>query len=458
DQLHINPRPIPLRQVIDSVTELLGAITAEKPIEFYTFIDPDVPDVIVADDVRLRQVLFNMGSNAVKFTNEGQVSITIKCNADRENNNAKLTIIVKDTGIGIPEDRLGDLFKPFTQIDSTTTRKQGGTGLGLSIVKHLVDVMGGEIHVSSKLSEGTEFRVALPVAVENQPAADKQSNLDRVRILGLVAKTAQREVIKSHLSRIGCKIEFVDSIDELINTFEANRQNPFNAVYFGYENSDTLVTETVHKLKNRGGIEKLPYIAERGRKRHEILNQPYAVDVAMPLTYSGLLNAVMEISRLAPNIPQQDDADAKITALKNSQRILIVEDEKVNQAVLSAQLRALGYEHDVAVDGRDALRKLAESEFDAIVTDCYMPEMDGFELTKCIRQNEQSTGEHIPIVALTADARQEHGSNCISAGMDVFLTKPVRLDRLREVLKNCLKKKPYNPRELEEAKNKKGGA
>jgi two-component system sensor histidine kinase/response regulator len=425
-----------LRDVVYDTAAATALQAAVKGIELVVNIDDDVPVLRRGDPVRLRQIIMNLIGNAVKFTHEGHVLLHLS-RIVAEDSSPKVRIVVEDTGIGIPADRLDRLFKSFSQVDSSTTRHYGGTGLGLSIVKRLVELKGGEVGVESTVGRGSRFWVNLPVAaLIDQAGPSPMGHGKRVLVVDDLAVC--REGLATKLALFSFEATAVGSVDEALARLGAG------------ESFDLVLADEL--MPGKGGLELLA--ALRAQPRYERLpfvllslfgsdhaavggwpHQPDAIGLKpiRAIKLAMLLDKVLsgEAPRLA-NAPLA----ARANATFQGRRVLLVEDNPVNQRVAQRLLQKLAADVTIANHGAEALERLAEGEFDAVLMDCQMPVMDGFTAAAKIREAEKQAGagKRVPIIALTANVLSEDREHCLAAGMDAHLGKPIVASQLVDCL------------------------
>jgi two-component system, sensor histidine kinase and response regulator len=418
--------------------------TAAKGIELIVSIEAEVPVLIRADPGRLRQVVLNLLGNAVKFTHEGHITVHLATQVDA-GGRTSLTLEVTDTGIGIPADRLDRLFKSFSQVDSSTTRHYGGTGLGLSIVKRLAELMGGEVGVRSEIGNGSTFWVRVQVDVVKQQPARAPVGVGR-KILIVDDIRAARDSLALKLKLYGYETVSVGSVDEAL---EQLKNSSFSLVL-----ADELMPmrgglDLLAVLRSDSRYARLPLIllslfgAEHDTTDHE--HRPNAIGLK-PIRAAHLATLIDQVltgkTPHAPNLKSSPQARATFRGNK----ILLVEDNPVNQRVAQRTLQNLAAEVTIANNGAEALERIAAATFDAILMDCQMPVMDGFTATRRIRELESSRGsKRLPIIALTANVMSEDRENCIAAGMDAHLGKPIEPAQLIEALSRFLKARAAAP-------------
>ena len=412
--------------------------TAAKGIELIVTIEAEVPVMVRADPVRLRQVVLNLLGNAVKFTHEGHISVRV-ANRAATGERASLSIEVTDTGIGIPADRIDRLFKSFSQVDSSTTRHYGGTGLGLSIVKRLAELMGGEVGVRSEVGTGSTFWVRVDLDVVKEQPARRPIGAGR-KILIVDDIPAARDSLASKLNLYHYTTAAVGSVDEALNRLA---QEPFDLVL-----ADEL-------MPMRGGLELLKALRTDAHHAHLPLilmslfgaehdtadreYRPNAIGLK-PIRAALLANLVDQVlTGKTPHAPSIKSAPQALPTFRGN-KILLVEDNPVNQRVAQRTLQNLAAEVTIANNGAEALERIAAANFDAVLMDCQMPVMDGFTATRRIRELELSRGaRRLPIIALTANVMSEDREKCLAAGMDAHLGKPIEVAQVIEALSRFLK-------------------
>jgi PAS domain S-box-containing protein len=413
--------------------------TAGKGIELIVTIEPNVPVTLRADPGRLRQVVLNLIGNAVKFTHEGHITLYTSI-GPTANGRAALTIEVTDTGIGIPPDRLDRLFKTFSQIDSSTTRHYGGTGLGLSIVKRLAELMGGEVGVRSQVGKGSTFWVTVGVEVSREQPARVGLGAGR-KILIVDDIPASRESLKLKLELHGFNTRCVAGVDEALE--ELAQDSSIDLVL-----ADELMPirgglELLDKLRGDTHFASMPFVLlSLFGAAHDTAEREHRPDGVGLKPIRALLLGQLVDQVLTGKMPQVPAVKAfgqdKPTFRGN--KILLVEDNPVNQRVAQRTLERLAAEVTIANNGAEALERIAAGSFDAVLMDCQMPVMDGFTATKRIRESERLRGaKRLPIIALTANVMSEDREKCIAAGMDAHLGKPIEPAQMIEALSRFLK-------------------
>ena len=438
DRLELENVEFDLVHMIYETVAATALQTAAKGIELIVTLETEVPVLVRADPVRLRQVVLNLLGNAVKFTHEGHISIRV-ANRAAANARASLTIEVTDTGIGIPADRIDRLFKSFSQVDSSTTRHYGGTGLGLSIVKRLAELMGGEVGVRSEVGRGSTFWVRIEVDVVQEQPTRQPLGLGR-KILIVDDIPAARDSLVSKLGLYQYDTIAVGGVDEAL---ERLAREPFDLVL-----ADEL-------MPIRGGLDLLKALRTDARHahlpfilmslfgaEHDTAEREYHPDAIglKPIRAVLLANLVDQVlTGKTPHAPSIKTSQQALPKFRGN-KILLVEDNPVNQRVAQRILQNLAAEVTIANNGAEALERIADANFDAVLMDCQMPVMDGFTATRRIRELELSSGaKRLPIIALTANVMSEDREKCLAAGMDAHLGKPIEPAQVIEALGRFLR-------------------
>ena len=454
-KLELENLDIDVRDTVEDVARMLAIQAHAKGLEVIALIDPDLPDLVRGDAGRLRQVLLNLGGNAVKFTQSGEIAI--ECKALRQDDKG-LTIRceVRDTGMGIPAARMEALFSAFTQVDSSTTRRFGGTGLGLSIVKRLVELMGGEVGVSSEEGVGSTFCFTARLGTAQKAAKTRAAppvELRGQRILIVDDNLTNRKVLMGQLSLCGMDPLCASSADEALSQMRhaAAAGRPFEVALLDHQMPGVDGASLGQTILGEAELRatRLILLTSSGQRGEGRLfgELGFAGYLLKPITQRDLTDCLMMVlgvraetwsMRSQPMITRHALVSQRS---RDSHRILVAEDNVVNQKVACRILEKLGLRADVAADGEAAFRAWSSGRYDLILMDCQMPIMDGYEATRKIRARE-GAAEHIPIIALTAHAMKGADSECLSAGMDDYLSKPIDRERLRETLQRWLDDEP----------------
>ena len=437
--------PFSVRTCVEEVGDILAQKAAGKGLELVILIDHLVPRRVAGDPGRLRQVLTNLINNAIKFTESGEVVLRAGLKAS-DGHEHRLDFSIADTGIGIPQDRLDELFSPFTQVDSSTTRRFGGTGLGLSIAKRLVDRMGGKIEVTSEVDKGTVFRfdvVFLSAPDEERVSPVRHGTLQGKSALIVDDNLTNRRLLEELLGRWGCSSESAASGPVALDLLaDPDRKSTFDFAILDFSmpsmNGATLAksirSDTPFALMPLILLTSMPEFGD-GEKMKEAGFNAY---LTKPVKQSYLYDAIMSVTT-GRDDPAWGDEGLLVTkhtlneARRSRMRILVTEDNIINQKVLSRMLESLGYRCDLADHGRAALEALERQPYDVVFMDCQMPVMDGFEATRKIRLLDGPVSE-IPIVATTAEALKGDRERCIEAGMNDYISKPIDRGELAATL------------------------
>jgi PAS domain S-box-containing protein len=437
--------------VSEGVVELLAAPARQKSLAIQAFVAPDVPRSLLGDPGRLRQILVNLVGNAIKFTERGQVTLHVTRHTS-QGNNVTLRFAVNDTGVGISESARARLFQPFTQADGSTTRKFGGTGLGLSISKRIVELMNGEIGVESQEQSGSTFwfTARFEVSTKDSLALPTKSSLVGRRALVVDDDATAREVFHQYIVSWGMRNGQAPSGSEALDTLlkAAASADPYDLVMIDFKMPHMDGFALARAIRSEPALSRTKLILitafdarERGQEAMRAGFEGYLTKPVKQSQLFDLITSVLEDGAHAN--PPSDAKRSEKTATtpmvpKTISKVLIVEDNAINRRVALRQLKRLGIEAEVATNGREAVEAVARKSYQLVFMDCQMPEMDGFEATRAIRQAQRRNGAHIIIVAMTANALEGDRDMCIARGMDDYLSKPVQLDRLREILARWL--------------------
>lgn len=440
-----------LRTTIEDAVSLLAPKAAEKGLEIYVIIKAGVPEEVIGDPSRLRQILNNLISNAVKFTENGDISITVD-SLEKENEIAVINIEVKDTGIGIRKEDINKIFQSFDQADASTTRKYGGTGLGLAISSELVKMMGGEISVESILGEGSTFKFSVSLKIAKRVSEQKFAfeKFDDVNILIVDKNTNNRKIISSYFQNTSFQIfEAKDAASAIaIILSNANTKDRISIAIIDYQMPDMSGYELATTLKTISAAKdiKLMLITSTtqigdGKTAKEYGFSSY---LSKPLRRDDLLSCVAMVLGLKKDDEEEHRVITKHTVkeVKNSlkPRILLVEDNEINRKIVISMLKSRDMTCDVALNGSEALKAVSQKDYDVVFMDCQMPVMDGYESTAKIRQLEGDK-KHTTIIAMTANAMDGDFEKCIEAGMDYYISKPINFEIMFSMIEENTKKK-----------------
>jgi two-component system sensor histidine kinase/response regulator len=450
-RMELENYPFDVRECLDSSLKMLAVRADEKGLELLCDVDPAIPTVMTGDLSRLRLVILNLVGNAIKFTSEGEISLAVLIE-QRHDQGSMLRFTVSDTGIGIPESQLTHIFEPFSQADSSTTRKYGGTGLGLTISARLVQAMGGTTTVVSEVGRGSifSFTAFLGDANDNAVAPEEVQSLHALlntKVLVVDDNRANRSILERFLGRWGMRVDTAASSEEALMALKTAHQSgdPY-----------CLIVAEIH-MAGAGGVA----LVERLRENKE-LNAPVigmitsaghggevshcrelrvAACLLKPIRESELREAALRIVRGWKEPSASADSLGAERAfnqtLSSALNILVADDNRINQKVASRLLEKRGHKVTLAVNGHEVLAILETQTFDLILMDVQMPVMSGVDATIEIRRREQKKGHHVPIYALTANAMKGDRERYISSGMDGYLSKPIRVEALDQLLREC---------------------
>jgi two-component system sensor histidine kinase/response regulator len=447
--LEVESIPFDARDGIEAVADLLAPGAQGKGLSFATIIEPGVPAWLLADPGRFRQVLVNLVSNAIKFTTHGQVVVHARVTPGQE----WLRVDVRDSGVGVEKEARKRLFQPFSQADASTTRRFGGTGLGLAICKRLTEAMGGRIGMESKPGEGSTFWFTIPLEAAEAPQATADDcgwpGIQGVRVLAVDGHYAGRLALLAQLEGLGVRAEATSTHAEALGMLTLARRagDPFRVLIavLGTPGADPAAAlaaaSSDDRLGRPAGILMVPV------GRHDLWERARQSGIRPLMLKPARRRAVHEATLLALGLkaPRQTSPELAAAAPGGKQlRVLLAEDHPVNRLVTSRLLDRLGYRTDVAINGEEAARMAHSYPYACILMDCQMPGMDGYEATRLIRQT-QDEAQRTPIIALTANALPGDRERALAAGMDDYITKPVRTEALAGALTRWTAQAPALP-------------
>ena len=430
-----------IQSVVEDIVGAVALRAAEKNLELLLDVEPATPRFFRGDPMRLRQILLNLLSNAVKFTACGEVSLTLSTAAG-SGNQIKLLFAVRDGGIGIPADRISALFAPFMQADSSTTRRFGGTGLGLSISKRLAEAMGGAIEVESTVGEGSTFRFAVCLPPCDAPVAGAAAKqLAGHRVLIVARHHSNRRLLEQQLAPEGCELGFAATAEEGLTRYREMlaADRPPAAVVIDYQLDDHSGPWLAAAIR-ASAAPPSSLILLTSLSTSVPAADMHLIDrvITKPAKTAVLVRALAELAGVGTPRPPAGE-DAPIALAFSGTRILLAEDNVVNQKLATRLLQRLGVEVQVVDNGVAALNALRETDFDVVLMDCQMPQMDGYETTRLLRSPDgRVRNAAIPVIALTAHALATNRAKCLAAGMDDYLTKPINPSHLRQALIRAL--------------------
>jgi CheY-like chemotaxis protein/two-component sensor histidine kinase len=440
DKLELEEIEFSIREVIEKVVNLLSVKIFQEKLEFVCEIDPDMPDILIGDPLRIRQILINLLSNAIKFTEEGTVAIHVKM-LEHIEEQISLEFAVEDTGIGIPEDKQAYLFDSYTQAETSTTRKHGGTGLGLNISQRLVNLMGGKISVTSTYGQGRKFFFRLNMITGSQKEKPWELKLKKAnkeyKILVIEDHTQSAKVITRLLDHWG--IQSVHATD-CNKCFDLMKDQQFDLVLIDYYLKNMNGVEVAEEIKKQLGDKPQPafILLSPSKASIEILKlkkaQKYEF-LTKPVLQNDLRHLLITLFGSKEQIQEEIDKNpAEVKSPDKPLEILVAEDQIINRKIVVQLLEKKGWRVKAVENGKIALEEASNKKYDIILMDVQMPEMDGFDSTRNIRLFENDKDYHTPIVAMTAHAMKGDREKCLAAGMDYYITKPVNPSELYETI------------------------
>jgi signal transduction histidine kinase/DNA-binding response OmpR family regulator len=444
-KLDLSPQPFGLRDMLGDTLQILSGRAAQKGLELSWRVAPGVPDGLIADSERLRQVLLNLAGNAVKFTDAGYVTLDVGLAAPLDSGDAGacvLTFAVADTGIGIPADKQALVFEAFSQADGSVSRKYGGTGLGLPISASIIGMMGGSIQLTSQPGHGSTFtftiRAGIDTAQDRVRRVAPPPHLRGLRALVVDDHEINRRILEETLRFWGLEPTTTSGATEALAAIEeaVRTERPFRLVLCDVQmpgmDGFTLVREAQDRFALDGSTVVMLTSGSRPDDLERCRELRVAAHLTKPVRQAELLRTIQNVAAQEPAPAAAPTAAA--APVQCRLRILVAEDNVVNQRLASGLLSRRGHEPVIACSGRETVDAWKQGGFDAIFMDVQMPEMDGFEATAMIREGERAGGTRIPIIAMTAHAMTGDRERCLGAGMDDYVTKPISIKEIDRVL------------------------
>jgi signal transduction histidine kinase len=442
-KLHLENDRFALRECIGEAISPLGIRAHGKGLELVCDIRPDVPDVLVGDALRLRQVIINLIGNAIKFTDDGEIVVTIQV-AQPETDRVELQFSVTDSGIGIDREKVKSIFEAFEQADGSTTRQYGGTGLGLPISAQLVDMMGGQIWVDSEPGQGSTFHFTARFEVLDDQGCDRPDRaperLGGQRVLIVDDNETNRRVLREMVSQWGLLPTCLDKAGDALDTLlQADRcGEPFPLVLLDFCMPGQTGGELAEAIRDAAiNQPKMVLLSSASLQGEDAPARPaWDAFVLKPIQQSTLLDTLMNV--LNDDQPEAGAKEQTKEASPMALTILLAEDNPVNQKLAIRLLEKMGHAVTVAGNGRETLDQMEKQSFDVVLMDVQMPELDGMEATRIIRHRERESGGHQPIIAMTAHAMKGDREKCLDGGMDGYVSKPIRPKTLQEEIQRVL--------------------
>ncbi|WP_455204480.1 response regulator [Kaarinaea lacus] len=429
-----------IQKTVEDVTQIIADQAQRKNLELTCFVETDVPKFVKGDPTRLGQILINLGSNAVKFTEHGEVNIRVSV-VEEFLNQYQLRCEVRDSGIGIPAETQSKLFSAFQQADGSTTRRFGGTGLGLTISKQLVEMMNGEISVSSTPGQGSTFSFNFFMEKSGRSVSDDLEKFADARVLIVDDNSTNRIILEQYMASWNINAESASNATQALDKLHraAAQNTPFTIIILDMQmpNMDGVELARTINSSEQFVHSKLLLLTSMGNINDIPEDIGISTIISKPIRRTTLFDAL--ISTVLEETPDDDISDTACADIQQySGTALLVEDNEVNQEIGAELLRQSGLHVHIAADGIEALQQCKQERFDIIFMDCQMPKMDGYEATRQIRTLEHNSNKNRPIVALTAHAMQGDKDKCIAAGMNDYLTKPVVETQLHAILRRWL--------------------
>ncbi|MCP4254489.1 MAG: response regulator [Candidatus Scalindua sp.] len=450
-EIKIETVDLNLEEVLENLSRFVTLKAEEKGLELLFSLEDNVPVTLLGDPLRLEQILTNLASNAIQFTEAGEIVVSVKV-VSKEEEKVKLKFSVKDTGVGLSEEQTGKLFQSFSQADGSTPRKFGGTGLGLVICKHLVEMMGGRIWVESKLGKGSTFIFTASFgmqAKERERILEPSIDLQGMKVLAVDDSPASREILRIVLESFTFQVTTVTSGEDAISELLSNNSNdkgvsPYELVLMDWEMPGMNGTEAIKEINNSHDITKTPKIIMlTAYEREEVGNAEYSSFLVKPIQPSLLFDTIMEVfgKKAVKKIHSIKHGFGRIREIETirGSNVLLAEDNVISQQVTRMLLEKAGMVVTIANNGKEVIEKIANAEFDLAFMVVQMPEMDGLDTTKWLRRIPRFS--NLPIVAMTTQTMAGDREKCIEAGMDDYITKPIDINKLFSALEKWIKPK-----------------
>lgn len=446
-KMTLEATPLSLTDVVEGSIQAIAPTATKKGLRLITYIDPRLPQFVIGDPGRLRQIIINLVGNAMKFTAEGQIIVRAEAVKNNHDDKTLVRFSVLDQGIGISKEDQGKLFQFFSQVESSTTRQYGGTGLGLAICKSLTDLMGGEIGVNSELGKGAEFHSTIPFLASDKPGeSTAETDLSGLRVLIVNSDPAEQTILNQYLEHWGAEVESGVDISNIVDQCQhaSAADNSFDVVVIGPQWTSDEQISVGDAVKAAGLDTQFVFLSKGTRHRVRVDAKERAQLDVDPIRREAFISAVaIAAGKKSPEMYDREDSHTakrarKLLTVEEAREqgtlILVAEDNATNRELLGRQLTRLGYTYEMAEDGKLALDAWRSNDYGMLLTDCRMPNMDGFDLSRAVRKEENGSGIRRSIIAITANALESEIEQCMASGMDEIITKPIDMTNLRHIL------------------------
>ena len=447
NKMTLEATPLSLVDVVEGSIQAVAPTATKKGLRIITHIDPSLPLFVNGDPGRLRQIILNLVANAMKFTAKGRIIVRADAVENNHDDKIRVRFSVLDQGIGISKEDQGKLFKFFSQVETSTTRQYGGTGLGLAICKSLTNLMGGEIGVNSELDKGAEFYATIPfLASDELGKSTAKTDLSGLRVLVVNSDPVEQTILTQYLEHRGAKVKTEVDISNIVDQCQraSAAEASIDVVVIGPQWTSEQQTGVDDAVKAAGFDTQFVFLLTGTRHRVRVdANERAQLDVD-PIRREAFISAVaIAAKRKSPEMYDREDSHAakparKLLSVEEAREqgtlILVAEDNATNRELLGRQLTRLGYAYEMVEDGKLALEAWRSNDYGMLLTDCRMPNMDGFDLSRAVRKEENGSGIHRAIIAITANALESEIEQCMASGMDDIITKPIDMTQLRHTL------------------------
>lgn len=454
NKLNIDEIDFDLHVLIDDITIMAASMAQNKNLELNSLICSDIPQNVIGDPIRIKQVLTNIINNAIKFTTSGEVTICVS-QIDESTEDCIINFDIKDTGIGIEKNKIDLIFEEFSQADTSTTRKFGGTGLGLAITKKLIQLLDGNINVESEVGKGTTFTVSLPLKKDKNAIIKPPVLLNNLQILAVDSNTTNLKIIDYYLSRTNCIVFKASSTDDIIKII-SNKNNNISVVLID-EKMEIIENEKISTLiRNNENFKNVPFIQFSALCHLAdfscCTNKIFEECLTKPINKDDLISAIIRTLNKQGNVTKTNSNNKHLTQklFNPNSKILIVEDNEINLKLIKKILAQHGLTCDTASNGIDAVEAFKTNSYDLIFMDCQIPIMSGYEATIAIRAIENGV-KRVPIIALTANVLADDKEKCFESGMDHYISKPINKNQLLDILTKYLNKSTETTRSVNNA-------